>query len=55
VVEDRVQVEVSGLLVGGEQAAQGDTLVLGALREFLDDAVGVVAVMPRCTRASRSV
>src|SRR5271165_6614769 len=43
VVEDRVQVQRARAPVGGEQLAQRDALVPRALRELLDDAVGLVA------------
>src|ERR1700691_4534512 len=43
IVEHRVEREPARALVGGEQLAQGDAVVRGALRELLDDAVGLVA------------
>ena len=56
VVEDRVEVEPGGAVVGGEQLAQRDALVPGPLGELLDDPVGVVAAerRPRRGRAGRA-
>src|ERR1700735_4369358 len=46
-VEDPVEVEPTGALVGGEQLAQRDALVPGVLSELLHDPIGVVAARSR--------
>src|SRR6185437_9341344 len=43
-VEDRVEVEAGGALVGRQQLAHRDALVPCVLGELLDHAVGVVAL-----------